>query len=93
MGWLAATAVVLVLFVLLPWTCAQLPSPDNGRRSLEKQGWTQVEFVGRSPWANVQGCGRDDTAIMWFTGVNPSGRRASVEFCQGWPLKGATLRE
>jgi hypothetical protein len=89
-------AVIAVAFILvcglLSYGCAQLPSEDTGARYLRNLGYEKVEYVGRTPWAQLHGCAENDIAVLKYTALNPRDRKVTVEVCQGWPFGGAHLR-
>jgi hypothetical protein len=93
MGWLAFAAAFFAVIIVGLFGCAQLPSSENGVRLLEKQGFTDVRETGRAPFAALQGCSDQDVAIIHFRARNVRGQVVDLDVCQGWPLKGATLRE
>lgn len=90
---LALLAVGFVLVCgLLAYGCAQLPNEDTGERYLRNLGYENVQYVSRSPFAQLHGCARDDIAVLKYRARNPRNRLVTVEVCQGWPIGGAHLR-
>lgn len=93
MGWILGILAALVLFVVLPFACASIPNEQTAENYLETNGWSDIEYVGRAPYATFQGCSDDDAVIFTFNATNPAGKPIDgVKVCQGWPLGGAHLR-
>ncbi len=62
-------------------------------RALEKQGYQQVEIIGKSGLlVGLQGCEVGDAAKFTATALNPIGKKVDIFVCAGWPFKGATIR-
>lgn len=61
--------------------------PDNARRVLAENGYTDVQIGGYAAWS----CGRDDTYATEFVATSPTGHRVTGAVCSAW-TKGATIR-
>ena len=62
-------------------------NPTDSSKVLEKQGYTNVKFIGVDYW----GCGKGDVKNDKFEVTNSAGNRFSVTVCSGF-LKGSTVR-
>ena len=93
MGWLLGIIAILLVFVVLPWTCAQIPNEQTAKHYLETNGWSDVQYLDRAPYAPLQGCSDDDMVVFTFNATNPAGKPITgLKVCQGWPFGGAHLR-
>lgn len=92
MGWLPLTvAVSFYLFV----TCVagRFANEDVAKQSLITNGFSNVKLIDRSSvFVGFQGCDKYDLTKFKFSAINASGKAVTVYVCQGWPLKGATIR-
>jgi hypothetical protein len=75
---------ILILGILALSGCT---NPDNAKRVLEEQGYTQIEITGFEPFA----CDENDTFSTGFIAVNPFGKKVSGVVCSGF-LKNSTIR-
>lgn len=76
-------AAVLVAAVSL----SACTAPNQAKRILEAQGYTNVETGGYGLFK----CGQDDAFATNFTATSPSGTTVSGTVCSGW-FKGSTIR-
>lgn len=85
-GLVIATWVGIALFFifLAPRACT---APDDARRVLSQEGYTQVQLTGYRYWS----CGRDDSFHTGFTALSPNKQTVTGTVCSGW-LKGHTTR-
>lgn len=80
------TLITISLFVSVFWIgCV---APDEARRVLEQQGYTEIQTGGYAFWA----CSEDDRIRTKFTATSPSGHRVSGAVCSGLLLKNSTIR-
>lgn len=87
-------AAVLGVAALASVGCGELASQSNAEQALTNLGFTRVHLRTRHVFAvEIQGCGKEDVAKFDFTATNPVGRTVSVSVCEGWPFKGATVRQ
>ena len=83
-------AAVVVFFGCVPGNFA---SEDTAERLLTTNGFTHIKLISQDPYfVGLKGCGKGDVAIFKFNAINPAGKTVTVDVCQGWPLKGATIR-
>lgn len=81
-----AIGVLLVLvFSALPWVCSQ---PEEARRILEEEGYSNIEIHGWSLFA----CGKDDSTSDLFTATSSAGVEVHGVVCGSWFTKGFTVR-
>jgi hypothetical protein len=92
-GFIVVALMLCVFAFGAAFVCASLPDEDTGARLLTKQGFTQVQYTGRSPLATLHGCSEQDVALLHYDAINPAGQPVNMDVCIGWPLKGATIRE
>lgn len=78
-NFIVAMAVVFALF-----GCYR---PDQAKEVLGKQGFTNIETHGWSPF----GCGEEDTFTTKFSATSPIGEHVTGVVCSGF-FKGATVR-
>lgn len=62
-------------------------NPEQGRRVLESQGYTNVVIGG---WT-MFGCANSDDFKSSFTATGSNGQKVEGVLCSGW-LKGITVR-
>ena len=74
----------VVLIALLATGCTDA---DGARRSLQEQGYTQVQTEGYS-WF---GCGKGDTFATRFSAKSVAGLQVKGVVCSDW-FKGTTIR-
>lgn len=73
--------------------CGSLASQGSVESLLQNQGFTNIEVTKREVWfVDLKGCGKDDVALFTAKATNPIGTPVTVEVCEGWPFKGATIR-
>ncbi|QBX06758.1 hypothetical protein H1O16_gp345 [Burkholderia phage BcepSaruman] len=77
----------LVLAVALVAALTGCTRPDQARRLLTQQGYTQIEITGYAPFA----CSKDDTFHTEFRAVSAAGHQVQGVVCSAL-LKGATIR-
>lgn len=74
--------------------CGSLASEQDATKLLQTQGFRHIQLKNRDVWfVGVKGCGREDVALFNFRAINPIGRNVTVSVCEGWPFKGATVRQ
>lgn len=86
--------LVAIAFVLFAG-CAfgQFADENVAQNALATNGFSNIKFIDRdSVFVGFKGCGKGDVALFTFTAINPIGKNVAVKVCQGWPLKGATIR-
>jgi hypothetical protein len=76
------------LLCLVALALAACTDDEGARRSLESQGFTDVQIGGYDAWS----CGNDDTTATKFTAKNQAGKRVSGTVCCGLWAKGCTVR-
>lgn len=79
------TIVMTALTMLL--TATGCTKPDATRKTLEAQGYTQIEITG---W-KMFGCSEDDSHHTGFRARGANGQEVTGVACSG-VLKGTTLR-
>lgn len=91
-SWIALAAAVT--FLLFVWcVCGRFASPDTAKNLLTTSGFSNIELVSKDPYfASLRGCDKRDLTIFTFKATNPAKKEVIVKVCQGWPLKGATIR-
>jgi hypothetical protein len=62
--------------------------PQDARRVLEDQGYTDVQITGYA----FAACGEHDTYSTGFTATSPNGRRIGGTVCKGAFFKNQTVR-
>ena len=73
--------------------CGALVSEEGVAKSVEKQGYRDVQIVSKHIFfVGWRGCGKDDEAAFKVTATNPAGQRVDLTVCVGWPFKGVTIR-
>lgn len=88
-----ALAAAFVAFIVgLAVLTAKLPNEATSERLLTSLGYEHIVYTGRSPFAAIHGCSKDDVAVLHFRAVNVRGTPVVVDTCQGWPFGGAHLR-
>lgn len=89
--WGLAIAVAVMLFVIC--VAGRFASANTAERLLTTNGFSHIKLIGQDPYfAGFKGCGKGDLVIFKFNAINPAGKPVTVDVCQGWPLKGATIR-
>jgi hypothetical protein len=92
--WFAIIAAVLLLAFGGNYLVGGLPSQSNAETALTNQGFEGVRLIKRHRFlVEFQGCGKEDVAKFDFEATNVRGRRVTVSACEGWPFKGATVRQ
>ena len=87
------TLVVIVFVLFAGCAFGQFADQRVAENTLVTNGFTNVKLIDRdSVFVGFKGCGKGDTALFTFTAINPIGKNVTVKVCQGWPLKGATIR-
>lgn len=76
------------LIVIAVFLTACSTRPEDARRALENQGFTDITTLGTDGWA----CGKGDAAGREFTARNPLGRMVSGVVCCGAGTKRCTIR-
>lgn len=92
MGYALAFAALIAVSLLLAVGCSNLPNEATSARLLQHMGYSDVQYTGRSPFAELHGCSDKDVAVLHFRVVNPAHQRTTIDTCQGWPLGGAHIR-
>jgi len=91
-AWLP-TIVATVFIVVAGCAFGQFADQRVAENTLVTNGFTNVKLIDRdSIFVGFKGCGKGDTVLFTFTANNPVGKYVTVNVCQGWPLKGATIR-
>ena len=91
-AWLPTiVAIVFILFVACLF--GQFADKRVAENTLVTNGFSNIKLIDRdSVFVGFKGCGKGDVALFTFTATNPIGKNVTVKVCQGWPLKGATIR-
>ena len=85
---IAVSALIFVSCVL-----GSFANPNTATKLLITNGFTNVKLTNTDHvFAGLKGCGREDLTVFTFSAVNPVGKTVNVKVCQGWPIKGATIR-
>ena len=77
-----------LLMILATLALASCTNYDDGKRALDAEGFTEVQFTGYGWLA----CSEDDFYHTKFTAKNASGKRVSGVVCSGLLFKNATIR-
>jgi hypothetical protein len=86
-------AAALTFLLLVSCVAGRFANQQTAERLLTTNGFTKINLKDRSSvFAGLRGCGKTDLTVFTFEAINPIGKRVTVEVCQGWPIKGATLR-
>jgi len=82
-----------ICFILLMFSRGVFVKENLANRSLEKQGYNNVEVTNKD-WFFVgfRGCDMNDAAKITANATNPAGKQTEIFVCTGWPFKGATIR-
>jgi hypothetical protein len=76
--------------------CASACTTDDGEaiRTLDDQGYSDIQIVDRGIMANWEGCDEKDGAWYNASVTNPKGKHVTVLVCCGGNLrfKGCTIR-
>jgi hypothetical protein len=84
-------AVTFLLFVSC--VAGRFANQATAERALQANGFSSIKLAKRSSvFAAWQGCDKTDLTVFTFTATNAIGKTVTVNVCQGWPLKGATIR-
>lgn len=78
----------ILLAAIVALVLTSCSDPATAIKALEAMGFTDIQTHGYAPFM----CGKDDTFATKFTARNPQGRSVSGAVCNGWLLKGATVR-
>lgn len=80
-----ATALVLVLlFTVLAYSLGGFIDESVARKTLELQGYRNVEIVHKDEWFVVmRGCGGGDFAKFDVVAINHAGEKTSLYVCAG----------
>jgi hypothetical protein len=93
--WFVPVTFVAIFAVAILGTmgCGSLASQHEAETALTNQGFSRVHLTARHVFfVELRGCGKEDVAKFDFRAVNPAGRSVRVSVCEGWPFKGATIR-
>lgn len=86
-------ALALTFLLFVSCVAGRFANQDVATRALTTNGFTKVDLVSRSSFfAGFQGCDKTDLTVFTFKAINPVGKSVTVKVCQGWPIKGATIR-
>jgi len=86
-------AIALTFLLFVSCVAGRFANQQTAERALTTNGFTEVNLKDRSSvLAGLQGCDKTDLTVFTFEAVNSVGKRVTVQVCQGWPLKGATIR-
>lgn len=82
-----------ICFILLMFSRGIFVKENVAIKSLEKQGYSNVEVTKRG-WFFVgfSGCDMNDASKITTNATNPAGKQIEIFVCTGWPFKGATIR-
>ena len=83
-GTIASAFVVILLF----GGSKACTRPNDARRVLEQQGFSNVEITGWRPFM----AGKDDAVSTGFEATAPNGERVTGAVTGGFIFKGATIR-
>jgi len=86
-------AAALAFLLFTSCVAGRFANQQTAERLLTTNGFTKINLKDRSSiFVGWQGCGKTDLTLFTFEATNPIGKRVTVEICQGWPIKGATIR-
>ena len=77
--------LALPFLLFLSTGCTQ---PDNAKRILEDQGYTEIQMRGY----DILNCSEDDAYKDKFIAKGPTGKTVSGVVCAGLMFKGSTIR-
>ncbi len=89
-----ALFVVFFFSVLFMGFCRGiLTDQDVAIRTLEAQGYSDIEIIDKAWWAvGFRGCDESDATRFTAQATNPTGNRVEVYVCTGAFVKGGTIR-
>jgi len=82
--WFFVAALAFWILLIFTGNCSR---PEEAKRVLTEQGYTEIETLGYR-WF---GCGSEDGFSDGFSATSPSGARVEGVVCGGWG-KGMTIR-
>jgi hypothetical protein len=87
--------VILAVTFLAFVTCVagRFANQNVAVKLLTANGFTKINLVHRtSTFVGLKGCDKGDLTLFTFKAINSIGKPVTVNVCQGWPFKGATIR-
>lgn len=78
----------ILIAAVLAMTLTACTDPQEAKRILKAEGYTEVEMTGYS-WF---GCSEDDVYHTGFTGLNAAGNLVEGTVCSGLFFKNSTIR-
>jgi len=91
-GWIPLV-VTITFLVFVSCVAGRFANQNVAEKALTTNGFTNIKLVKRSSiFAGVQGCDKADLTVFTFSATNAIGKTVQVNVCQGWPIKGATIR-
>jgi len=85
--------VAIIIIIFLVFFRGIFVDPNIAKRSLEIQGYKNVQVTNKAVFfIEFRGCGDDDASKISLSAKNPANQDVDIDVCVGWPFKGATIR-
>ena len=91
-GWLPLL-VAISTYIFITCIAGNFANENVAKQLLITNGFSNVKLIDRdSVFVGFKGCDRYDLTKFRFHAINASKQPVTIYVCQGWPLKGATIR-